>query len=289
MHRSTARLLLGTALATLVIPGCQHACRQGCAPAPPPAVTSPFPAPVPAGSFGTLPPALPQAPAAPVPVPAATRSYEPPFAAPSEPSWRVPDDSGVRLAPPEDVFSPPAGGGARLRTPEFGSPSPPPLAVERAPTPLLPAGIPQFAIAQDQVAAGLKPMLDGVDWLRQAGYHAVLNLRQPGDDDAAERKLFELRGLRYFSLEVSAQTLSRALVEEFNRIVGDRDNYPLFIYDKNGALTGSLWYLHLREVDHQSDAEARTKAGRLGLRETQNGLQQEMWLAIQKYLSEAGR
>jgi hypothetical protein len=29
------------------------------------------------------------------------------------------------------------------------------------------------------------------------------------------------------------------------------------------------------------------RAGRLGLRETQDGLQKEMWLAIQKYLSEA--
>jgi len=129
-------------------------------------------------------------------------------------------------------------------------------------------------------------MLDGVDWLKQNGYRAVLHLLQPGEDDAAERKLFEMRGLKYLSLELSPQTLSRTVVEEFNRAVGDRTNQPLFIYDKNGALTGSLWYLHFREVEQQSDEEARTRAARLGLREEQNGLQREMWLAIQKYLSE---
>jgi protein tyrosine phosphatase (PTP) superfamily phosphohydrolase (DUF442 family) len=153
---------------------------------------------------------------------------------------------------------------------------------------LLPAGIPQFALAKDQVATGLKPMLDGVDWLKQNGYRTVLHLRQPGEDDAAERRLFELRGLKYQSLELSPQTLSRAVVDEFNRMVGNRSFYPLFVYDKTGALSGSLWYINFRQVEHQSDEEARMRAGRLGLRETQDGLQREMWLAIQKHLSEAG-
>jgi protein tyrosine phosphatase (PTP) superfamily phosphohydrolase (DUF442 family) len=173
-------------------------------------------------------------------------------------------------------------GGARLRTPDFGP-------EQRLPTPLLPAGIPQFAIVKDQVANGLKPMLDGVDWLKQNNYRTVLHLRQPGEDDAAERTLFEMRGLRYVSLEVSAQTLSPAVVDEFNRIVSDHSNQPLFVYDKTGPLAGSLWYLHFRQIEHQGDVEARRRAGQLGLRETPGGLQQEMWLAIQKYLSEMGR
>jgi hypothetical protein len=95
--------------------------------------------------------------------------------------------------------------------------------------------------------------------------------------------------LKYLSLELSPQTLSRTVVDTFNRMVADPANHPLFVYDKTGALTGALWYLYFREVEHQSDAEARTRAGRLGLRESPSGLQQEMWLAIQKYLSEPGR
>jgi protein tyrosine phosphatase (PTP) superfamily phosphohydrolase (DUF442 family) len=132
-------------------------------------------------------------------------------------------------------------------------------------------------------------MLDGIDWLTQNGYRTVLHLRQPGEDDAAERKLFELRGMKYLSLGLSPQTLTRAVVDEFNRIVSDRSNYPLFIYDKDGALSGGLWYLHFRAVDRLSDEESRARAARLGLRETQNSIQGDMWLAIQKYLSESAR
>jgi hypothetical protein len=133
-------------------------------------------------------------------------------------------------------------------------------------------------------------MLDGVDWLKQNGYRAVLHLRQPGEDDAADRRLFEMRGLKYLSLELSPQTLSRTVLDDFSRIVGDRsNNYPLFIYDKNGVLTGGLWYLHFREVEHLSDEEARLRAARLGLRDTANGPQREMWLAIQKFLNESAR
>src|SRR5262249_3020993 len=193
-------------------------------------------------------------------------------------------------ASPEDGSSSPPGS-ARLQEPQYTTP-PPPLsnpAEPSAPTPLLPSGIPQFAIAKNQVATGLKPMLDGIDWLKQNGYRTVLHLRQPGGDDAADRRLFEMRGLKYLSLEVSPQTLSRAVVDEFNRIVDDRSNQPLFIYDKEGALTGGLWYLHFRTVDHLNDEEARIRAGRLGLREMQSGLHSEVWLAIQKYLSESPR
>jgi protein tyrosine phosphatase (PTP) superfamily phosphohydrolase (DUF442 family) len=282
MNRSFTRLLLGVAAATSAIQGCQHACRQ---PAPPPPVVSgPFAAPAPVSPFAAPPQSVAPAPIVPTPAPSATRSYEPPFATPTEPSWRVPSDSGLRLAPPDT-------GGARLQTPDFNpvSPSRSPAGEGSSPTPLLPAGIPQFAIAKDQVATGLKPMLDGVEWLRQNGYRAVLHVRQPGEDDSAERNLFEMRGLRYLSLELSPQTLSRSVVDEFNRMVNDRTNQPLFVYDKTGPLMGSLWYLHFRESERQSDAEARARASRLGLPETPNGLSQEMWLAIQKFLSEPAR
>ncbi|HLJ92556.1 MAG TPA: hypothetical protein VKU02_05110 [Gemmataceae bacterium] len=290
MNRTITQLLSAGVTAGVVV-GCQHPCRQPSPPPPPPPVTSPYPIPPPANPSVPPQPIFPQVPAAPAPAPIATRSYEPPFAPPEDRSWRPPTENGVRLAPPDGATSPPAVGGARLQSPQFNIPSSgaAPPGEERAPTPLLPAGIPQFAIAKEQVATGLKPMLDGVDWLKENGYRAVLHVRQPAEDDAAERKLFEMRGLKYLSLELSPQTLSPAVVAEFNRMVAEPGNLPLFVYGKSGPLVGGLWYLHFREVEHLSDAEARTRAGRLGLPESPNGLQQEMWLAIQKYLSEQGR
>src|SRR5689334_19839889 len=166
MNRSFGRLLLGTALSTLALQGCQLPCRQPY-PAPPPSVIT-NPAPVPATPYAPAPQALPENPPAPVPAsppPASIRGYEPPLAPPIEPSWRPSVGGDVRLAAPEDTSTSPSQGGARLQPPQFTAPAPSPPAA----TPLLPAGIPQFAFARDQVASGLKPMLDGVDWLKQNG------------------------------------------------------------------------------------------------------------------------
>jgi protein tyrosine phosphatase (PTP) superfamily phosphohydrolase (DUF442 family) len=150
----------------------------------------------------------------------------------------------------------------------------------------LPVGIPQFTMVRDQLAAGLRPLVDGgLDWLQANGYHAVLHLRVPGQDDEADRRQVEKHGMKYVGLEVSPQTLTPAVVDMFNRVVGERSNYPLFVYDKDGKLAGGLWYLHFRIVDRDSDAIARNKAARLGLKEDETGEQREMWLAIQKLLS----
>jgi hypothetical protein len=179
--------------------------------------------------------------------------------------------------PPRDV--------ARLQPPQLpsGATTGEP---ERQASPALPAGIPQFARVKENIASGLKPILDGVDWLRQNGYRTVLHIRQPGDDDSTDRRLFEERGLKFISLEVSPDLLNPRLVEEFNKTVTDAANLPLFVYDKDGLTAGALWYLHFRTVEKANDAEARTRAAELGLKDTQSDAARAVWLAIQKYLEQ---
>jgi protein tyrosine phosphatase (PTP) superfamily phosphohydrolase (DUF442 family) len=196
----------------------------------------------------------------------------------------------------------------RLSAPEPGTTAEPPLAqlgplpstppkvavkespsIEAAPpTPPLPAGISQFAYAQEgKIAVGLKPLLDGLDWLQSNGFHTVLHIKAPGQEDSADRRLVEKQhGMKYLTLEVSPQSLNRRTVEEFARIMTDKAAQPLFIYDSDGMLTGSLWYLHFRTNENLGDEDARNRAGRLGLKAAPEGAQKEMWLAIQKYLSQ---
>jgi protein tyrosine phosphatase (PTP) superfamily phosphohydrolase (DUF442 family) len=179
----------------------------------------------------------------------------------------------VRLSPPE---TPPP--------PVAAVPPQPGVAEDRAGTPPLPVGIPQFALAKKRVASGLRPMLDGLDWLANNGYRTVLHLRPPGQDDTADRKQFEQRGIRYASLEVSPETLSRDVVDQFNHLVTDAGDQPLFVYDKDGLLAGALWYLHFRTAEGATDEDARARAARLGLRvDSQEG--KDLMLAVQKYLS----
>jgi protein tyrosine phosphatase (PTP) superfamily phosphohydrolase (DUF442 family) len=197
-------------------------------------------------------------------------------------TWRPPADGGVRFAPPQAV-SPepplaPAAPPARAGVSDTPAPSPP-----------LPVGIPQFADARSGVSSGLKPHLDGLEWLRTNRYRTVLHIRPPGADDSADRRQIEKTGLRYSSLEVSPQTLSRDVVERFTRIVNDPAQQPLFVYDRDGMLAGGLWYLYFRTSNQDSDEAARLKAARLGLKEEAAGDHREMWLAIQKYLAQQSR
>ncbi len=152
----------------------------------------------------------------------------------------------------------------------------------------LPVGIPQFAMAMDNVATGLRPSLDeGLDWLKARGYRTVVYIRLPGDNDEPDRKQVEKRGMKYVTLEVSPRTLTKEVVQTFSRVVRDVPGQPVFIYDRDGSLAGGLWYLYFRTAEEFSDDVARVRAGALGLREDRDGNQRDMWLAVQKYLNDA--
>jgi protein tyrosine phosphatase (PTP) superfamily phosphohydrolase (DUF442 family) len=275
----------GLALAS----GCNHYCqRPACGSAGffPPGVT-----PGPGGAFV---PANPQFPpqAAPVnPGPPATSGYGAMPSSAYDLSWRPSDSSMpmVQLRPPEPVISAKVGETPQLRPPQVDekitpAPRKPAVTENTSPPPVLPVGIPQYAVVKDRVATGRRPLLDdGLDWLRENGFRTVLFLRRPGEDDATDRKEVEKRGLKYLSLEVSPQTLTRKVVAEFTRIAKDAAGYPLFVYDRDGALAGGLWYLHFRLAEELPDETARLRASTLGLREDRDS-HREMWVAIRQLL-----
>lgn len=151
----------------------------------------------------------------------------------------------------------------------------------------LPSGIAQFAVALPNVTAGLRPMLDGgLDWLQKKNYQTVLHLKRPGEDDSADRKQVEKRGLKYESLDVSPNTPLEPVLQQFAKIVADKSGRPLFVYDKDGSLAGALWYLYFRVVEEYPDDVARVRANALGLRMDGEGPHYEMWIAVQKYLAD---
>jgi hypothetical protein len=274
--------LLGLGLVTGALTGCCH-CRPDPVVRPgssvPVAAPPPVAPPAVAGPGGTV-PALPPPPAVPaIPPTGATLNYSP--------SAEIPE---VRLFAPEPPTSaePPL---AQLVPPENNVPraavKESPSVEVTAPTPPLPVGIPQFAYAQEgKVAVGLKPLLDGIDWLQSNGFRTVLHIKAPGEEDVADRRLVEKHGMKYVTLEVSPETLNRQTIEAFGRFLGDREAQPLFIYDRDGMHTGGLWYLHFRTSENLGDEASRTRAERLGLKTSPEGEQKSMWLAIQKLLSQ---
>ncbi len=220
---------------------------------------------------------------------------------PAQPGLTAPPGTNGSPVPQQPSFRPPAGPGARLFGPETGDGTPAPPAPQPAappesrptqpptgaePPPAPNVDVPGFTVVKNQVASGQKPFADGLTWLREKGFRTVLHLRAPGEDDTAHRRQFEARGFRFVAIEVSAQTLSRDVVDQFNHAVGDASNLPLYVYDRDGALAGGLWYLHFRIVDGLSHEQAVSKAAPLGLNsDADGGPHREIWLAIQKYLS----
>jgi protein tyrosine phosphatase (PTP) superfamily phosphohydrolase (DUF442 family) len=281
---------LFTAASLVLTSGCNHYCHRpecgGAGVFPPGATASP------GATFIPPSPQTPAPPPAPVnPVPPAASGYGPMPSSAYDLSWRPADCSMpmVQLRAPEPVISARVGETPRLRPPQIDekvtpAPRKPAVSENTSPPPALPVGIPQYAVVKDRVATGRRPFLDdGLDWLRENGFRTVLHLRRPGEDDTSDRKEVEKRGLKYLSLEVSPQTLTRKLVEEFTRIAKDTAGYPLFVYDRDGALAGGLWYLHFRLAEDLPDETARLRAGTLGLREDRDS-HREMWLAIRQLL-----
>jgi hypothetical protein len=270
----------------LVLTGCHHCGSQSCYP----------PAPV-VRSAGILPahpltpcqscPAPPAATLYPAgPLPQAGSNFQPMPPGPLQQAWGPASPPGVNLGGPVPVPSEESRESARIRPPESEEPPRAGNPEKATPTPRLPVGIANFTPVISGVASGLRPLVDGVDWLKNNDYKTAVQIRTPGENGDGDRNLFELRGLKYITLEVSPRTLTPRLVDEFNKIVADPTNRPLFVYDKDGSLAGALWYLHFRTVDKMSDEQARKQAAPLGLKENAEGPQGELWLAIQKYLAE---
>jgi hypothetical protein len=146
--------------------------------------------------------------------------------------------------------------------------------------------IPQFSAPLANVFAGLRPPVDGFDWLQRNRVATVVNVRLPGEDDSADRKQVEARGMRYVPFEVSPMTLSKEKADEFIKLIRDNQKQGVFVYDRDGSLAGAMWYLQLRWGEILDDDAARLRAAPLGLQPNRDGPHRDMWLAVQKVLSE---
>jgi protein tyrosine phosphatase (PTP) superfamily phosphohydrolase (DUF442 family) len=149
-----------------------------------------------------------------------------------------------------------------------------------------PVDIPQYTVVAGRVASGQQPFPDGIAWLQTKGYRTVLHLRAPGEDGTAARKQFEKRGLQYVSLEVAPGALTKELVDQFKSLVADETNLPLFVYDRDGALTGGLWYLQFR-LNGVPDDKALADASRLGFRPDQDDDHKAMLRAARDLLDKS--
>jgi protein tyrosine phosphatase (PTP) superfamily phosphohydrolase (DUF442 family) len=250
----------------------------------------PTTAPCPGGLPPGVPPARVEGPAqasfVPSPPPAATPAPPADTPTPATPDGEAP-------------YTPPSTRREAARPPTPDSKEPPAASVPGEPAPRAEEerndstniDLPGFQVVRPGLATGLRPYPDGVNWLKSHGYRTVLHLRQPGEDSAAQKRLFENKGLTYLSLEASPARLTRELYEEFVKLVEERANRPLFVYDKDGAAAGGLWWLYFRVHLSYTDEKARAEAKRLGLQMDEFAPEEHktMILAVQNLLKKLKR
>lgn len=267
---------------------------------------SPTPSPlVPAGAIGP-PTAFPTAPPnpsfgqpAPFPTVPPNANTAPPNFAP--PANAKPNPPMITPVPPANVpprveskwqpieNSEPAKPRVQLYAPEADNKEPPSSLPRKPSVQATFPPIAQFAEAKDNVYTGLKPSADGLDWLQANKIGAVMQVRLPDEDDAAIKKQVEDRGMRYVAFEVSPLSLTKEKADEFIKIIRDARSSGLFVYDQDGSLAGAMWYLQLRWGEVLDDDAAQLRARPLGLQNTLAGPHRDMWLAVQKLLSENSR
>lgn len=171
---------------------------------------------------------------------------------------------------------------------EEPTPTPEPPARKPAVQAALPP-IAQFAVARDNVYAGLRPPLDGLDWLQDNRVATIVQIRLADEDDSVERKQVEKRNARYVGFEVSPQTLTKEKADEFIKLIRDGSKQGIFVYDADGALAGAMWYLYFRWGEFLEDDASQLRARQLGLQLDRDGQHRDMWLAVQKLVSENSR
>ena len=197
---------------------------------------------------------------------------------PTQPA--APSGPIVLLLPPvpdEDSSPPrPSTGRAQLYPPQPDAPS----------GSAFPVGIPGFDRARENVTTGQRPIFEGLDWLQKNGYRTVVCLHMPGEPLETDREQNEKRGLKFVPMEVNPRLLNREVVEAFLRLVRDPAAGKTFVYDKDGALAGGMWYLSFRILDLDSHDNALIRAGALGLRPNGDEIQREMVAAVRKYADE---
>jgi protein tyrosine phosphatase (PTP) superfamily phosphohydrolase (DUF442 family) len=265
---SARRLMLVVAMGCAFLAGCRSSRHHR----PPPCPSCP-----PAGT--SIPPVgIPEGPPPPAPVP---RGASP--------------DNGAELLLPQQMppgksrseypRSPNVPRGAILGDPDYVErprvveADPPkdesgPPATKRPESPDVPVGIAEFTQVKEGVSAGLRPTIDGLDWLKAQGYKTVVYIRNPKDDDTTDRRQVERRGMKFVSLSVTADTLSKDWIDNFNETVGRSADRPVFVYSRDASVAAAVWYLHLRTAEFLTHDEARLRAARLGLKDERSEIYQ---------------
>jgi hypothetical protein len=150
-------------------------------------------------------------------------------------------------------------------TPVSGTNPPAELPPKPIDTGFTPApGIKRFKSVEPQLSGGSLPNAAGWDWLLEASYKTLLDLRDPTEDRHEVVAIAASKGFRYVSLSVSPDRLNPETLRRFREELSMAGGRPLYFFDTDGTRAAALWYLKLVAIDKIDSASARKTVEDLG-------------------------
>lgn len=124
-----------------------------------------------------------------------------------------------------------------------------------------------FLRVNDQFCTGGQPRLEHLARLKAEGVKVIVNLRTPGEHQAAEEeaKAKEL-GLKYFNIPVVYRDPKEEQATEFLKVLDDSANRPVFIHCTAAIRVGAFWMIRRVLRDGWTVEAAEEEAKKVGLR-----------------------
>jgi uncharacterized protein (TIGR01244 family) len=137
------------------------------------------------------------------------------------------------------------------------------------------AGITNFRQVKSTVACAGATTPESMRAVKEMGFTAVVNLRQPSENGAnveAETAAAQAAGLKYIHIPMNGASPDPAVLDRFVEAARDPANNPMFVHCASGNRAAAVWMVKRVLVDGWTVDKASEEARALGL--TSPGLQQ---------------
>jgi tyrosine-protein phosphatase SIW14 len=136
-------------------------------------------------------------------------------------------------------------------------------------------GVSNFHQINDHVYRGAQPTDLGFQNLAKLGVKTIIDLREPGDRSAAERKMVEAAGMRYVTIPFQGMSApSPANVAKVLALFDDASDGPVFVHCRRGAdRTGTVIACYRISHDGWDNRQALREAKGFGMSWTEIAMQ----------------
>jgi uncharacterized protein (TIGR01244 family) len=128
-------------------------------------------------------------------------------------------------------------------------------------------GIKNYFRVNEKVCTGGQPTMEELEKLKAEGVKAIINLRMPGEHNVEEESAWaKALGLRYFHIPFNSDEPKDEAVDQFLKVMADKENLPVFIHCTTANRVGGFWLIRRVLVDNWPLPAAEEEAKKIGLR-----------------------